>query len=119
MDIGARETIHRLIADLAREGVAVLLISSDLPELLQLSHRLLVLHKGRLAGALTREEATATRSSQPPRPGVCSEALSSGVQLIALTAVVAAVGAVFTALSPRFLSWLTSPTSSSRRRAWR
>ncbi|MER8808196.1 sugar ABC transporter ATP-binding protein [Mesorhizobium australicum] len=50
IDIGARELIHRLIADLAGKGMAILLISSDLPELMALSHRLVILHKGRTVG---------------------------------------------------------------------
>jgi ABC-type sugar transport system ATPase subunit len=59
VDIGARETIHQLIAELAHDGVAIILISSDLPELLALSHRIVVLHKGRTAAAFTRGQASA------------------------------------------------------------
>jgi len=47
---------HRLIGQLAGAGLAVLLISSDLPELLALSHRILVMHKGRIAGELGRSQ---------------------------------------------------------------
>lgn len=56
VDIGAKEEIHKLIADLARQGLAVLLVSSDLPEIMQLSHRILVLHKGRIAKELQASE---------------------------------------------------------------
>lgn len=59
VDIGARESIHHLIVELARQGVAVLLISSDLPELLALSHRIIVLHKGHIAASFSRADATA------------------------------------------------------------
>ncbi|MDQ0474019.1 sugar ABC transporter ATP-binding protein [Labrys wisconsinensis] len=52
VDIGARAVIHRLVVELARAGVAVLLISSDLNELLALSHRIAILHKGRLAATV-------------------------------------------------------------------
>ena len=52
IDVGAKAEIHRLVARLAAEGMAVLLISSDLPELLALSHRILVMHKGRIVGEL-------------------------------------------------------------------
>jgi ABC-type sugar transport system ATPase subunit len=55
IDVGARADVHRLIARLAGEGMAVLLISSDLPELLALSHRVLVMHKGRLVGEIQRD----------------------------------------------------------------
>ena len=46
------------IEELAEEGVGILLISSDLPELLGLSDRVLVVHQGHLAGEFTRQEAT-------------------------------------------------------------
>jgi rhamnose transport system ATP-binding protein len=57
VDIGARTEMYRLIRERAEAGVAFLLISSDLPELLGLAHRVLVLHKGRIAGELPRAEA--------------------------------------------------------------
>lgn len=52
IDVAAKAEIHRLIVGLASKGLSVLLISSDLPELLALSHRILVMHKGRIAGGL-------------------------------------------------------------------
>lgn len=55
VDIGARALIHRLILDLSAKGVGFVLISSDLPELLGLAHRVVVLHKGAFAGSLPRE----------------------------------------------------------------
>lgn len=58
VDIGAREAVHRLVFELAARGVAMLLISSDLPELLALSHRILVLHKGGAAARFERADAT-------------------------------------------------------------
>jgi rhamnose transport system ATP-binding protein len=58
VDIGAKAEIHRHIARLASGGVAVLLISSDLPELLSLSDRILVLRGGRIAGALEGPDMT-------------------------------------------------------------
>jgi ABC-type sugar transport system ATPase subunit len=57
VDIGARAEMHRLIRERAEAGVAFLLISSDLPELMGLAHRLLVVHKGRIVGELSRAEA--------------------------------------------------------------
>jgi len=56
VDIGAKEEIHQLIVELARQGTAVLLVSSDLPEIMALSHRILTMHKGRLSGELARDE---------------------------------------------------------------
>ena len=58
VDVGAKAEIHALIDQLAREGSAILLISSELPELLRLSARILVVRGGRLAGEASRETAT-------------------------------------------------------------
>jgi ribose transport system ATP-binding protein len=52
IDVGAKAGIHDLIRKLAREGVAVLMISSELPELIGMSDRILVMHEGRLSGEL-------------------------------------------------------------------
>jgi ABC-type sugar transport system ATPase subunit len=58
VDVGAKAEIHALIDELAGQGSAVLLISSELPELLNLSTRILVLRGGRLVSELPRERAT-------------------------------------------------------------
>lgn len=58
VDVGAKAEIHRLIAGLARDGAGVILISSELPEVLGLSHRVAVMRNGRIAGTLERAEAT-------------------------------------------------------------
>ncbi len=58
VDVGARSEIYLLMDKLASEGVAILMISSDLEEVLGMSDRVLVLHEGRLAGELTREAMT-------------------------------------------------------------
>jgi ABC-type sugar transport system ATPase subunit len=58
VDVGAKAEIHALIDELAASGNAVILISSELPEVLNLSTRILVLREGRIAGELTREKAT-------------------------------------------------------------
>ena len=58
IDIGTKAEVHRLIESLAREGVAVLVISSELPEVLSLADRILVMHEGRLAAELNHSEAT-------------------------------------------------------------
>lgn len=58
VDIGAKAEIHAWIDRLASEGAAILLISSELPELISLSTRLLVLRAGRVVGEMTREDAT-------------------------------------------------------------
>ncbi|MFI0444470.1 sugar ABC transporter ATP-binding protein [Actinomadura sp. 6N118] len=60
IDVGARAAIYEVIADLARSGMAVIVVSSDLDEVLGLSHRVLVLSRGRLRGILAGAEATDT-----------------------------------------------------------
>jgi rhamnose transport system ATP-binding protein len=58
VDVGAKVEIHRLISNLASQGKAILLISSDLPELLALSDRVVVLHRGKSTAEFTAEEAS-------------------------------------------------------------
>jgi rhamnose transport system ATP-binding protein len=58
IDVGAKSEVHRLVAELAEKGVAVLLISSDLPEVLTMCDRVLVMREGRIVRELTRQEAT-------------------------------------------------------------
>ncbi|MBO2521079.1 MAG: D-xylose ABC transporter ATP-binding protein [Firmicutes bacterium] len=61
IDVGAKAQIHRLISELARAGMGILLISSDLPEVLGLSDRVLVMYRGRIAAEFDRREATAEK----------------------------------------------------------
>jgi ABC-type sugar transport system ATPase subunit len=64
VDVAAKAEIHRLIEELAGAGQAVLMISSELPEVLALSHRILVMREGRVAGIVPRSEATPQRVMQ-------------------------------------------------------
>jgi len=64
VDVAAKAEIHRLIEELAGAGQAVLMISSELPEVLALSHRMLVMRQGRVAGSVARAEATPQRVMQ-------------------------------------------------------
>jgi rhamnose transport system ATP-binding protein len=57
IDVGTKAEVHRLMSELATEGVAVLMISSELPEVLGMADRVLVMHEGRLTGELSRAEA--------------------------------------------------------------
>jgi ribose transport system ATP-binding protein len=56
VDIGAKQEIYRLMEDLAERGVAILFVSSEMEEVLSMSDRVLVMHEGRLAGELGREQ---------------------------------------------------------------
>jgi len=59
IDVGAKQEIYAMIDRLAQSGLAVVMVSSELPEILGLCDRILVLHNGKLTGEFTREEATA------------------------------------------------------------
>ena len=61
VDVGAKAEIHQLISGLAAAGLAILLISSDLPELLAMADHVLVMHAGRVVASLPRAEATQER----------------------------------------------------------
>jgi len=58
IDVGAKAEIHALMSQLAQEGVGVLMISSELPEVMGVSDRILVMHEGRVTGEFTRGQAT-------------------------------------------------------------
>ena len=58
IDVGAKQEIYALIEKLAESGMAVVMVSSELPEVLGLSDRIIVLHEGTMTGEFTREEAT-------------------------------------------------------------
>jgi ABC-type sugar transport system ATPase subunit len=61
VDVGAKAEIDAIIAELARQGVALLIISSDLPEVIGLSDRVVVMQDGRVTGELPRDQATEER----------------------------------------------------------
>ncbi len=74
IDVGAKAEVHHIINALAQEGLAILLISSDLPEVLGMSDRVLVMREGRQMGVFSRAEATQERimaaavGQAPPSP---------------------------------------------------
>src|SRR5215475_12555600 len=61
VDVQTKAEVHAVIADLARQGLAIILISSELPELLGMCHRMIVLREGQVAAELDRSEATQER----------------------------------------------------------
>jgi ribose transport system ATP-binding protein len=61
VDVGAKAEIHSLLLSLAREGMGIIAISSELPEILTISHRIMVMREGRIAGVFGQEEATAEK----------------------------------------------------------
>jgi ABC-type sugar transport system ATPase subunit len=61
IDVGAKQEIYAQINRLAKSGLAIVLVSSELPEVLGLSDRIIVLHEGRVSGEFTRANATAEK----------------------------------------------------------
>jgi inositol transport system ATP-binding protein len=61
IDVGAKAEIHRLVSQLAGQGVAVLMISSEMPEVLGMSDRVMVMHEGRMTGIVDRKDADQVR----------------------------------------------------------
>jgi ribose transport system ATP-binding protein len=58
IDVGAKEEIYRLLNDLVAQGKSIIMISSELPEVLRLSHRIVVMANGRITGVLENEDAS-------------------------------------------------------------
>ena len=58
VDVGAKAEIHRLMSELAARGLAIIMISSELPEILGMSDQIAVMHSGRIVGVLNRADAT-------------------------------------------------------------
>jgi ribose transport system ATP-binding protein len=58
IDVGAKEEIYRLLNDLAQQGKSIIMISSELPEILRMAHRIVVMSEGRVTGELDSEDAT-------------------------------------------------------------
>lgn len=61
IDIGAKAEVHALLNRLAEDGMSIIVVSSDLPEVLAISDRVVVLKEGRITGVLDREDATQER----------------------------------------------------------
>ncbi|QOZ43801.1 D-xylose ABC transporter ATP-binding protein [Bradyrhizobium sp. CCBAU 53340] len=72
IDIGAKQEIYRLIFDLAAQGLGIIVVTSEMPELLLLSDRILVMCEGRQTGILTRENATQEAVMRLAAPGMAT-----------------------------------------------
>jgi len=64
IDIGAKSEIYKLLNALAEQGKAIVMISSELPEVLRMSHRVLIMCEGRITGELSAAEATQEKIMQ-------------------------------------------------------
>ncbi len=56
VDVGAKSEIHRIMCELAAQGLAILMISSELPEILGMSDRVIIYHEGKINGEISREQ---------------------------------------------------------------
>jgi inositol transport system ATP-binding protein len=64
IDVGAKSEIHRLMSMLAQQGKAIIMVSSEMPEVLGMSDRVVVMHEGRISGIVDRADATQERIMQ-------------------------------------------------------
>jgi len=93
VDVAAKSEIHRRIRQLASQGLATLVISSELPEILRLCDRILVMREGRITGELTRDQATEKKvlelalpvATASERSGAARKKFATGVQRSALS----------------------------------
>ena len=74
IDVGAKQEVYGLVEDLKRQGLAIVLVSSEMPELLRLADRILVMCEGRATGLLDRSEATQERIMELAAPGAVGRA---------------------------------------------
>ena len=58
IDVGTKSEVHRLLSKMAQEGLAIIMVSSELPEVLGMADRIVVMREGRHVGTLSRDEAT-------------------------------------------------------------
>ena len=58
IDVGAKAEVYAILRKIASEGIGIVMVSSELPELLSLCDRILVMHEGKMTGEIMREEAT-------------------------------------------------------------
>ena len=73
IDVGTKAAVHALMSKLASEGIAILMISSELPEILGMSDRVIVMHEGHVTGHFTRAEATQEKIISAATNSVISE----------------------------------------------
>jgi rhamnose transport system permease protein len=108
IDVGAKAEVHRILRDLAGQGVAILVISSDLPEVLSLADRVLVMREGRLVGEFPGPEAT-EESRHAPRRGREGGGMRRGIspgalRLLVLLGVFALTVLFFSSVIENYLS---------------
>ncbi|HOV65265.1 MAG TPA: D-xylose ABC transporter ATP-binding protein, partial [Spirochaetia bacterium] len=58
VDVGAKKEIHAILSQLTQDGVSIIMVSSELPEILGMSDRIIVMHEGEVKGEILRKDAT-------------------------------------------------------------
>ena len=102
IDVGAKTEIYKLMLELAARGAAIVMVSSDLPEVLGMSHRILVVRDGRIAAEFTRADATPDRSHRRRNRRGCMtkrDRLAYGLRIAGAAAFLVALVAVVDAAS--------------------
>jgi inositol transport system ATP-binding protein len=79
IDVGAKAEVHQLLFDMARAGVAVIVISSELPEVMAVSDRIITFREGQITGIVSADEATEELLMQRMAQGVSSSSSQQGV----------------------------------------
>ena len=80
IDVGAKVEVYQLMGELVKRGAAILMISSELPEILGMSDRVIVMREGRIAGEFTREEANQEKILSCALGGTSAQQIDTGVQ---------------------------------------
>ncbi|MEU8874184.1 ATP-binding cassette domain-containing protein [Streptomyces javensis] len=114
IDVGTKAEVHRLLSSLAADGLAVLMISSDLPEVLGMADRVLVMHEGRLVAEIPRAEAT-EESVMAAATGLTDGAEGAGVAGEAAAAVLPGEAATTGAADATGASGRTGATAETGR----
>ena len=61
IDVGAKSEVYEILREISSQGIGIILVSSELPELISLCDRIIVMHEGKITGEINREEATEER----------------------------------------------------------
>ena len=80
IDVGAKVEVYQLMGELVKRGAAILMISSELPEILGMSDRVIVMREGRIAGEFTREEASQEKILSCALGSASAQQIETGVQ---------------------------------------
>jgi ribose transport system ATP-binding protein len=80
IDVGAKVEVYQLMGELVKRGAAILMISSELPEILGMSDRVIVMREGRIAGEFTRAEANQEKILSCALGGASAQLNGTGVQ---------------------------------------